>query len=180
MIRDKLIKAFVVCWVFSIGGFFIYGTITDKGKDSRIRHIKKISSDTTFVVERLYPDTLTLPVTSGRLGAFYSCLENYKHISSRRPSKPTDGNEDRAILKLQDKTLLDIRINAREGFFFSLELYDKNNSRYAGSSVYTINCDMALLGKPDSDMHCEDKLLGNEIRPVCTYRPHLSQDNPKG
>lgn len=180
MTKSKVIKGVVICWVLSIGGIFIYGIITAKTEDAEILHLKKVSTATTFVTERLDPDFLILPVATGRLGAFYSCLKQYRY--TRYSSKPGDGKEERVILKLQDNTRLDIRINRMEAYGFTLRLYDENNLRYVGSDIYGINCDMELLNKPDSDMYCEDKLLGNEIRPVCTYRPQQppSQDDAKG
>ena len=180
MIKVGFGKALVVFFGVSVFAFGIFAIIPEKDWEPRIKHLKKLSADTTFVTERTYPDSLALPVKSGRLGAFYSCLLHYRH--DRRSSKPISRKGERVIFKLEDNTRLSISINSNEGFVVKLDMYDKNNSFYAGSDLYGINCNMELLNKPDSDMYCEDKVLGNEIRPVCTYRPQQppSQDDAKG
>lgn len=181
MIKVGFGKALVIFFGVSVFAFGIFAIIPEKDWEPRIKHLKKLSADTTFAAERIEPEYLPIQST-GRLGAFYSCLTKYGGLGSRRMTRPNNGIEEWVILKLQDNTRLDIRINNGEAFFFSLKLYDKNNTLQAGSDLYAINCDMELLNKSDSDMHCEDKVLGNEIRPVCTYRPQQppSQDDAKG
>lgn len=174
-LKIVVVVGFFVCF----GVFFVYNVLTHK--DPHIQHIKSFSRDTTYIVERVKPENMQIP-QSGRLGALYSCLTKYGALGSRKMTRPNNGIEEWIILRLDDRTKVDILINAMEGFQFGFELYDKNNEYLGGSSRYAINCDMELLNKPDSDMHCEDKVLGNEIRPVCTYRPQQppSQDDAKG
>lgn len=176
----KLKLNIIIGYIVLVAFLFVYIVLTTS-EDHDILRIQSWSAESSYVVERVEPENLSIPIT-GRLGAFYSCLTKYGGLGTRRITRPNNGIEEWLVLRLEDRTKIDILMNAMEGFSFNLTLYDQNNTIVGASQLYAINCDMELLGKPDSDMHCEDKVLGNEIRPVCTYRPQQppSQDSLKG
>ena len=168
----KLIVKFAfVFWVCGIC-FFGYNFITYK--DTAIKHVVNLSENTEYVVKSIRPDDLPLQ-KSGRLGAFYNCIAKYDGSGSRQSSKPNSGIWEAVTLKLEDRTELEIDINAMEGYRFYLTRYDETGNRIDYSQGRPINCDMNLLDKPLETMKCEDKLFNNVIRPACVYVPKRAE-----
>lgn len=164
----KLIAKFALVY-FSCGiSFFGYHFITYEA--TAIKHVANLSENTKYVIKSIRPDDLPLQ-RAGRLGAFYSCIVKYDGSGSWRSSKPNSGIWEEVTLKLEDRTELEIDINAMEGNRFYLTRYDEAGNRIDYSQGRPINCDMNLLDKPLETMECEDKLFNNVIRPACVYVP---------
>lgn len=171
-------KLALVVWLI-VTTFGLYGILTRE--DTVIDKLKSWSSESRFEVKRLYPDELSV-LPKGNLGVFHKCLTMYVSDGYRGGYLPSTGNAERVIIKLEDNTELDLSVNSTEVLSFVIIPHDLYGSAIGSSNVYKVSCDIRLLNKPESDMYCEDKLIGNLIRPVCTYRPQpqLSQDNSKG
>uniref|UniRef100_A0A486XF23 Uncharacterized protein n=1 Tax=Rheinheimera sp. BAL341 TaxID=1708203 RepID=A0A486XF23_9GAMM len=78
-------------------------------------------------------------------------------------------------MRIGDDVKMHLEVNSIEAYRFKFTIFDNKRKVVTGTNLYAINCDIRLLDKPDSDMHCEDHILGNHVRPVCAYRPE--QDN---
>lgn len=171
-------KLALVVWVV-IFGFGIYGFFTRE--DTAIHKLKSWSSKSNYTVKQKHSDILSVPL-EGNLGVFYNCLTTYVSDSYKGGHLPDTGNYWELIIKLDHNTDVNFTVNSTEVLSFIIIPRDLYGSAIDASNTYRVSCDIRLLNKPDSDMHCEDKVLGNKIRPVCTYRPRpqLPQDNSKG
>lgn len=171
-------KLALVVWVV-IFGFGIYGFFTRE--DTAIHKLKSWSSKSNYTVKQKHSDILSVPL-EGNLGVFYNCLTTYVSDGYKGGHLPDTGNYWELIIKLDDNTDVNFTVNSTEVLSFIIIPRDLYGSAIDASNTYRVSCDIRLLNKPDSDMHCEDKVLGNKIRPVCTYRPQpqVSQDNSEG
>lgn len=167
---ERKVKFFIVYFV-GFGAFFGYGILTHE--DTAIARMQTWSSSTPYKVVLSYPKTLPVQ-QQGRLGAFYSCMLNYGGVGKRHPTISPNNINEQLQIELGDHTKIEFGVNATEAYTFNFELYDSKGQYLDASNLYVINCDIRLLDKPDSDMHCERRLLGNYIRPVCTYSPNQS------
>ncbi|WP_019677697.1 hypothetical protein [Arsukibacterium perlucidum] len=164
-------KVLLIAWVIGllIAG---YGIITSE--DKAIYRLKEWTPDTHYRVLEIYPQNAQVPKT-GRLGAFYSCLTFYQRGIDRSVTTPITAINESFEIRVDEDIVIDFGVNGVEAYSFDFLIYGKKREIISGTDIYAVNCDIRLLDKPDSDMHCEDRLLGNSIRPVCTYRPE--QDN---
>ena len=164
-------KVLVGTWLVGIL-FAGYGIITNE--DKAIYRLKDWTTDTRYRVLEIHPPNALVPKT-GRLGAFYSCLTFYQRGIDRSVTAPITAINERLRIKVLEDIEMSLGVNEVEAYRFNYSILNERRDIISGTYIYAINCDIRLLDKPDSDMHCEDRLLGNSVRPVCTYRPE--QDN---
>lgn len=151
-----------------IGAHFIYSFFTYE--DKAIAHMNTWSYVTQYEVSYIHPKDAPVP-PKGKLGAFYSCMQTYAGLGSRKITTPITKLSEQLKIKIGDDTEASFSVNGVEAFQFNFMILNNEKEIITGTNNYAINCDIRLLNKPISDMHCEDRLLGNSIRPVCTYRP---------
>lgn len=164
-------KVLVGTWLVGII-FAGYGFITNE--DKAIYRLKEWTPDTRYRVSEIYPPNALVPKT-GRLGAFYSCLTFYQRGKDRGVTTPITAINESFEIRVDEDIKIDFGVNGVEAYSFDFLIYNKAREIISGTDIYAINCDIRLLDKPGSDMHCEDRLLGNHVRPVCTYRPQIIQ-----
>ena len=161
----------VVFGIWLLGILFAsYGLVTNE--DKAIYRLKEWTPDTRYQVLEIHPTNAQVP-NIGRLGAFYSCLALYPSGISRGVSTPITDINERFEIKVGEDIEMRFGVNYVEAYRFKFTIFDNKGKVITGTNIYAINCDIRLLDKPESDMHCEDRLLGNHIRPVCTYRPQV-------
>lgn len=148
--------------------FMGYGLITHE--DTAISRFDSWEINTPYRVVVSYPQHLPVNPT-GKLGAFYVCMKTFPLVGERWITTPTADVDEQLEIVLADQTQVKLGVNAVEASTFSFDLFSHDGKIVDHSDRYAINCDIRLLDKQESDMHCEDKLIGNSIRPVCTYRP---------
>lgn len=135
-------KRFVALACVPVGIAITIITLNSRS-DTVITEIKTWSEQTPYQVVRARK--VDVP-NQGVLGKFYSCIADYRHISTRKISgKPTKQGE-RLLIEVNGKIVIDLGINNTEAFSFSLEKL-KGDGHVATSYSYAINCDLSLLDR---------------------------------
>jgi hypothetical protein len=174
-LKEKLALSFALVAVLAVVSAFLF-----RGEDTVILRLQNWSEETSFQMVRKKPVSLSIPV-NGNLGAFYNCMSRYFDGSERNLGLPVTGKPGSFSLELEENTVIEIGFVSTQAGSFTIYIHDTLGKITRASRRYSISCDHRLLNKPDTDMHCEDKVIGNAIRPVCTYRPQQppSQDDAK-
>lgn len=164
-LKERFAFLFALVVVLVGGLAFIF-----RGEDSVIHRLQHWSAETSFQVTRKEPGNLLIPM-KGTLGAFYKCMSRYFDGSERNLGLPVTGKPGYFSLALDENTEMKIGFVATQAGSFTIYTRDSSGKLTGASRRYAISCDHRLLNKLESDMHCVDKVVGNEIRPVCTYQP---------
>ena len=164
-LQDKFLVVCVPLVILIVG----YSLLAERD-DSAISRLNSWKSTTLYKAVVFYPDDLPV-AKQGELGAFHTCIQNYANLSERGITTPISDIKERLDIQLADRTVIHLAVNSTEAYRFYFYTYNEKAEIQNKTNQYAINCDIRLLDKPESDMHCEDKLIGNSIRPVCTYRP---------
>lgn len=164
-LKEKFAFSSALVTVLVVGSAFIF-----RGEDSVIHRMQHWSAETSFQVARKEPEKLSIPL-KGKLGAFYKCISRYFDGSQRNSGLPVTGRPGYFSLALDENTEMKIGFVSTQASSFTIYTRDSSGKITGASRRYAISCDHRLLNTPESDMHCVDKVIGNEIRPVCTYQP---------
>ncbi|WP_296296189.1 hypothetical protein [Rheinheimera sp.] len=164
-LKEKLALSSALVAVLVVGSAFLF-----RGEDTVILRLQNWSTETSFQVARKEPESLSIP-SKGNLGAFYKCMSRYFDGSERNSGLPVTGRPGYFSLVLDENTEMKIGFVSTQAGSFTIYTRDSSGKITGASLRYAISCDHRLLNTPESDMHCVDKVIGNEIRPVCTYQP---------
>ncbi|CAH9068135.1 hypothetical protein PSECIP111951_04034 [Pseudoalteromonas holothuriae] len=116
-------------------------------EQAELREIEALDDDSPFKELYISNDNLTLPVTKGRLGRFYSCMKSYEPLGYKEVVAEEgliklnlDGGSE-----LQGGHILNLGIQDNKAVSVLIEKYGYRDRTESVSKSYKIDCDLNLL-----------------------------------